>query len=72
MEPLNIYTKGRWEPLEDFLEQKLEEGKTYNIKVKGICEFMISKDKPTTAGIATNEIKFKKEADLKLWIKTGK
>lgn len=71
MEPLNINTKGKWEPLEDFLEQELEDGKTYHIKVKGACQFMVSKDKPS-AGIATNEITFKKEAGVKLWIKTGK
>ena len=66
----NISTGGNWEPLEDYLTEQLEVGKTYHIKVQGKCEFMIAKDKPT-AGIATNEITFTKQNDVTIWIKTG-
>ena len=66
----NISTGGNWEPLENYLTEQLEVGKTYHIKVQGKCEFMIAKDKPT-AGIATNEITFTKQNDVTIWIKTG-
>lgn len=68
--PVNVRTGGKWVLVEEFLSQKFEIGKTYHIKVKGNCEFMISKDEPTM-GIKTNEITFKKETDVNLWIKTG-
>ena len=70
-EPLIIETKGKWQPFEAMTGQELEVGKTYNIKVAGVCEFAISKDRPL-AGLKTNEISYTKTDDtLKLWIKTG-
>lgn len=69
-EPLIIETKGKWQPFEAMTGQELEVGKTYNIKVQGKCEFMISKDKPTF-GIQTNEFPYTKDNVNRLWIKTG-
>lgn len=69
-EPMQIYTKGKWEDLERITDKEFEIGKTYNIKVSGHCQFMISAEKPTF-GITTNEITFTKQDGLKLWIKTG-
>ena len=68
--PVNIRTGGKWVLVEEFLSQEFEVGKTYHIKVRGNCEFMISKDKPT-AGMVANEITYTKDAENKLWIKTG-
>ena len=69
-EPLIIETKGKWQPFEAMTGQTLEVGKTYNIKVQGKCEFMISKDRPTF-GIQTNEFPYTKDNVNRLWIKTG-
>ena len=69
-EPMQVYTKGEWEDLEQLADKEFEIGKTYHIAVKGHCQFMISAEKPTF-GIATNEITFTKQDGLKLWIKTG-
>lgn len=69
-EPLTVRTNGAWVLVEDFMNQKFEDGKTYRIKVGGRCQFAVSAKKPS-AGIETNEITFKKEPDLNLWIKTG-
>lgn len=69
-EPLIIETKGKWQPFEAMTGQELEVGKTYNIKVQGKCEFMISKDRPTF-GIQTNEFPYTKDNVNRLWIKTG-
>lgn len=69
-EPIQVYTKGKWEDLEVLTEKEMEVGKTYRIKVSGHCQFSVSAEKPT-AGIATNEITFTKQDGLKLWIKTG-
>lgn len=69
-EPIQVYTKGKWEDLELLTEKEMEVGKTYRIAVKGHCQFAVSAEKPT-AGIATNEITFTKQDGLKLWIKTG-
>lgn len=69
-EPIQVYTKGKWEDLEVLTEKEMEVGKTYRIAVKGHCQFAVSAEKPT-AGIATNEITFTKQDGLKLWIKTG-
>lgn len=69
-EPLIIETKGKWQPFEAMTGQELEVGKTYDIKIQGKCEFMISKDKPTF-GIQTNEFPYTKDNVNRLWIKTG-
>lgn len=69
-EPVNIRTGGKWVLVEEFLRKEFEVGKTYHIKVKGNCEFMISKDEPTT-GMKSNEITFTKQPNVNLWIKTG-
>lgn len=69
-EPVQIYTKGKWEELELLMPREMKVGKTYRIAVKGHCQFAVSAEKPT-AGIATNEITFTKQDGLKLWIKTG-
>lgn len=69
-EPMTVATAGEWMSVETLMGKEFEDGKTYHIKVKGRCQFMVSKDKPTM-GIATNEITFKKQPDMKLWIKTG-
>lgn len=69
-EPIQVYTKGKWEDLEVLTDKEMEVGKTYRIAVKGHCQFAVSAEKPT-AGIATNEITFTKQDGLKLWIKTG-
>ena len=68
--PQIVSTNGLWKKLEDIVSQEFEVGKTYHIQVKRNCEFMVSKNKPE-AGIITNEITFKKEPDVFLWIKTG-
>ena len=69
-QPLIIETKGKWQPFEAMTGQTLEVGKTYDIKIQGKCEFMISMDRPTF-GIQTNEFPYTKQEDTKLWIKTG-
>ena len=69
-EPMTIATSGDWMRLENVMAKEFEVGKTYHIKVRGNCEFMVSKDKPTM-GIKSNEITFTKEPDMDLWIKTG-
>ena len=69
-QPLIIETKGKWQPFEAMTGQTLEVGKTYNIKVEGKCEFMISKDRPTF-GFGSNEITYTKDSVNRLWIKTG-
>ena len=68
-EPLVIETKGKWQPFEAMANQTFEEGKTYNIKVQGNCQFAISKDRPTS-GMGANQITYTKNNDI-LWIKTG-
>jgi hypothetical protein len=70
VEPLIIETKGKFQPFEAMTGQTLEVGKTYNIKVQGKCEFMISKDRPTF-GIQTDEFPYTKQEDTRLWIRTG-
>ena len=65
-----ISTNGLWKTLESVLGQELEVGKTYHIKLGGVCEITIS-DKQPTVGIKTNEITYKKEPGMNLWIKTG-
>lgn len=67
---LIIETKGKWQPFEAMTGQTLEVGKTYNIKIQGLCEFAISKDRPTN-GIGTNDITYTKDNENRLWIKTG-
>lgn len=69
-EPMTVSTSGEWMLVEKLMGKDFEEGKTYRIKVKGNCQFMISENKPTV-GMVTNEITYKKENDMKLWIKTG-
>ena len=69
-EPLIIETRGEWQPFEAMTGQEFEVGKTYEIKVAGQCEFMISKDRPT-AGISTKDIIYTKDNENRLWIKTG-
>lgn len=67
---IEIETKGKWRDFEVISLIEFEVGKTYKIKVRGQCQFMISPTKPTT-GIITNEITFKKDDVNKLWIRTG-
>ena len=69
-QPLIIETKGKWQPFEAMTGQELEVGKTYEIKIQGKCEFAISKERPT-AGLVANEIRYTKNSDTQLWIKTG-
>lgn len=69
-EPMTVATAGEWMSVETLMGKEFEVGKTYHIKVKGRCQFMVSENKPTM-GIATNEITFKKQPNMKLWIKTG-
>ena len=69
-QPLIIETKGKWQPFEAMTGQTLEVGKTYEIKIQGKCEFAISKERPT-AGLSSNEIRYTKNSDAQLWIKTG-
>ena len=69
-EPLIIETKGKWQPFEAMTGQELEVGKTYEIKIQGKCEFAISKERPTS-GLSSNEIRYTKNSDTQLWIKTG-
>lgn len=69
-EPLIIETKGKWQPFEAMTGQEMEVGKTYDIKIKGQCEFMISPDRPTS-GLSSNDIRYTKNSDAQLWIKTG-
>lgn len=69
-EPLPIETKGKWQPFEAMTGQTHEVGKTYKIHVNGICEFAISKDRPTD-GMRTNDMTYTKKSDTQLWIKTG-
>ena len=69
-EPLIIETKGKWQPFEAMANVQFVVGQTYNIKVQGKCEFMISKDRPTF-GIQTNEFPYTKDNVNRLWIKTG-
>lgn len=70
-EPIVIGTRGTWQKFEEMTKQEFEIGKTYNIKVQGICEFAISKNKPSS-GICTNEITYTKGEENHLWIRTGK
>ena len=69
-EPLVIETKGKWQPFEAMVNQTHEVGHTYEINIQGLCEFAISKDRPT-AGMRTNKIIYTKQEDNRLWIKTG-
>ena len=69
-EPLVIETKGKWQPFEAMTGQTHEVGHTYKIHVDGICEFAISKDRPTD-GWQTNDMTYTKKSDTQLWIKTG-
>ena len=69
-QPLVIETKGKWQPFEAMVNQTHEVGHTYKIEVQGVCEFAISKDRPT-AGMRTNEITYTKDDTNRLWIKTG-
>ena len=69
-EPLVIETKGKWQPFEAMTGQELEVGKTYDIRIQGVCEFAISDDRPT-AGLQSNEIRYTKNSNTRLWIKTG-
>lgn len=69
-QPLIIETKGKWQPFEAMTGQELEVGKTYEIKIQGKCEFAISKERPTS-GLSSNEIRYTKNSDAQLWIKTG-
>lgn len=69
-QPLVIETKGKWQPFEVMANTQFVVGQTYNIKVQGKCEFMISKDRPTF-GIQTNEFPYTKDNVNRLWIKTG-
>ena len=64
-----IETKGKWQPFEVMTRQTLEEGKTYEIEVDGVCEFAISKERPTI-GIKTSKISYTKDNENKLWILT--
>ena len=70
VQPLIIETKGKFQPFEAMTGQEMEVGKTYNIKVQGLCEFAISNDRPQS-GLQTNEITYTKKDDTQLWIKTG-
>lgn len=70
-EPLIIETKGTWQPFEAMTQQELEVGHTYNIEVQGVCEFAILHDRPSGEGLSSNNIKYKKEENKFLWIKTG-
>lgn len=69
-QPLVIETKGKWQPFEAMTGQEMEVGHTYKIEVAGVCEFAISKDRPTS-GFGSNEITYTKDNDNILWIKTG-
>lgn len=69
-QPLVIETKGKWQPFEAMVNQTHEVGHTYEINVQGVCEFAISKDRPT-AGMRTNKIVYTKDDTNRLWIKTG-
>ena len=69
-EPIIIETKGMWVDFEEITEQTFEEGKTYDIKVGGKCQFMIAPKKPIGQGLRANEITYTKEENNKLWIKT--
>lgn len=65
-----ITTGGLWKHFEEAMKTEFEIGKTYDIRVDGRCEFMISKDKPKL-GIKTNQITYTADAENKLWVKTG-
>lgn len=69
--PIVVETKGEWQQFETITQQELEVGKTYRITFDGICEIALSEDKPN-AGIITNSIEYKKDDNLKLWIKTAR
>ena len=69
-QPLVIETKGKWQPFEAMVNQTHEVGHTYEINIQGLCEFAISKDRPT-AGMRTNKIVYTKDDTNRLWIKTG-
>lgn len=64
-----INTHGSWFKFEEVAKTKFEIGKTYKIEVDGLCEFAISKNKPTI-GIVTNEINYTKNETNTLWVKT--
>jgi hypothetical protein len=70
VQPLIIETKGKWQPFEAMTGQEMEVGHTYKIEVAGVCEFAISKDRPT-GGMGTNSITYTKDDTNRLWIKTG-
>ena len=70
LQPLVIETKGKWQPFEAMVNQTHEVGHTYEINIQGLCEFAISKDRPT-AGMRTNKIVYTKDDTNRLWIKTG-
>ena len=65
-----ITTNGLWKHFEEAMKTEFEIGKTYDIRVNGHCEFMISKDRPKL-GIKTNQITYTADAENKLWVKTG-
>lgn len=65
-----VETKGQWRKFEKASATTFEIGKTYKIKVDGICEFAVSAEEPT-AGIKTNTINFTAVEGVYLWIKTG-
>ena len=65
-----VETRGKWQPFEALTCTTLEVGKTYTIKVKGLCQFAISKERPTT-GEVSDKFVYTKTGDDKLWIKTG-
>lgn len=66
---INVNTAGDWVKFERATATTFEIGKTYNIKVKGDCEFAVSSDKPT-AGIKTNTMTFTAVEGVYLWVKT--
>lgn len=68
-ESLPVETKGKWQPFEYMTRQTFELGKTYKIKIKGVCELAVSKDKPTS-GLKTNEIEYTKTEGADLWVRT--
>lgn len=69
--PVVVETRGEWQQFEVVTEQELEVGKTYRITFDGICEIALSEDEPS-GGITTNSIEYKKDNNLKLWIRTAK
>lgn len=70
-EPLNVRTGGRWQKLESLVKKELEVGKKYRIKVKGLCQFAISKEKPSGDAEELEEIIYTKDEENFLWVKTA-